>query len=78
MNLQRRTESLTGCQTFSYPDPETPFHLVTWSAKRRALVAAVSGCPLFRLFLAGLKLNRRQYENEIMEINASDFTASAT
>ena len=35
-------------------------------------------CLLFRLFLAGLseELNRRQNGNEIMQINASDFTVS--
>ena len=29
----------------SFLSPEPPFLLVTWSAKRTALVAAITGCP---------------------------------
>ena len=28
-----------------FSSPEPPFLLVTWSTKRRALVAAITGCP---------------------------------
>ena len=44
---QRRTRGFTrqyGRQT-PFSSPEPPFLLVTWSAKRRALVAAITGCP---------------------------------
>ena len=29
----------------TFLSPEPPFLLVTWSKKRRALVAAITGCP---------------------------------